>query len=147
MGDKLDISRHQAREIAVQILYQMDINKEGLVRNMEKLHQAQPKLDLRGSFLAMIIEGTYEKKEELDEVVDKNIENWRMERIGKVERNIIRLAAYEILYESDIPTAVSIDEAVELAKDFVGEEAGKFVNGVLGKLVAALDIEREETEK
>lgn len=144
MGNKSEITRHQAREVAVQMLYQMDINEEGLVKNLEKLHQERPELNLRGSFLSTILEGTYQQVREIDELVDENIDNWKMERIGKVERNIIRLAVYEILYESDIPVAVSIDEAVELAKDFNDQEAGKFVNGILGKLTSALDLDEEE---
>ncbi len=144
MEDKVEITRHQAREVAVQMLYQMDINEEGLVRNLDKLHQERPELDLRGSFLSTILEGAYQQAEEVDQLVDENIDNWRMERIGKVERNIIRLAVYEMLHEPDIPVAVSIDEAVELAKDFNDQEAGKFVNGILGKLTTALDLEKEE---
>ncbi|AGB40520.1 transcription antitermination factor NusB [Halobacteroides halobius DSM 5150] len=138
------ITRRQAREVAVQFLYQVDINKAGLVSNLDTLHEERPELDLRGSFLSDIIEGTYHKKHELDQLVDDNISNWKMERMGKVERNIIRLALYEMLYEEEIPTAVSIDEAIELAKSFSDQKAAKFVNGILGKLAKKLDLKEEE---
>ncbi|GAB6138810.1 transcription antitermination factor NusB [Halanaerobaculum tunisiense] len=138
------INRRQAREIAVQFLYQADINKEGLVSNLEKLHEEQPGLNLRGSFLSDIIEGTYHKMHELDQMIDDNISNWKIERLGKVELSVIRLALYEMLYEADIPVAVSINEAIELAKSFSDDQAAKFVNGALGRLADELDLSKEE---
>ncbi|GAB6099029.1 transcription antitermination factor NusB [Halanaerocella petrolearia] len=138
------ITRRQAREVAVQFLYQADINKQGLVKNLENLHEERPKLELRGSFLSDIIEGTYHKQHELDQMVDDNVSDWKTDRMGKIERNVIRLALYEMLYEEEVPVPVSINEAIELAKNFSGEKAGKFVNGILGKVANSLDLKEEE---
>ena len=76
-----------------------------------------------------------EKKEEIDELVNNVSENWKTDRMGKVELSLIRLGCYEMKYDDDIPTAVAINEAVELAKIYGSQEAGAFVNGVLAKLL------------
>ncbi|WP_428832789.1 transcription antitermination factor NusB [Natroniella acetigena] len=137
------INRHQAREIAIQVLYQMDINQESLEHNLNILSQEQPELDLSSGFLAEIIEGTVENLEQIDQVITQNTVGWKVERMGKVDKSIIRLAVYEILYQAEIPVAVSINEAVELAKSFSDQQSSKFVNGVLGNIADALE-EREE---
>jgi N utilization substance protein B len=139
-----ELNRHEAREVAVQLLYQMDINQESLEENLEVLKSEQPELILEESFLLELLEGTYEKLEEIDNTINNNVIDWKVDRMGKVDRNIIRLAMYEILFKDDIPVAVSINEAVELAKSFSDEKSANFINGILGKLVDALDLEREE---
>ncbi|PRX26912.1 NusB antitermination factor [Orenia metallireducens] len=141
-----ELNRHEAREVAVQLLYQMDINQESLEENLEVLKSEQPELMLEESFLLELLEGTYEKLEELDNTIDQNVVDWKVDRMGKVDRNIIRLAMYEILFRQDIPVAVSINEAVELAKSFSDEKSANFINGILGKLVDALDLEIKEEE-
>ncbi|SNY36571.1 NusB antitermination factor [Orenia metallireducens] len=141
-----ELNRHEAREVAVQLLYQMDINQESLEENLEVLKSEQPELILEESFLLELLEGTYEKLEELDNTIDQNVVDWKVDRMGKVDRNIIRLAMYEILFRQDIPVAVSINEAVELAKSFSDEKSANFINGILGKLVDALDLEIKEEE-
>ncbi|OCL26959.1 transcription antitermination factor NusB [Orenia metallireducens] len=141
-----ELNRHEAREVAVQLLYQMDINQESLEENLEVLKSEQPELILEESFLLELLEGTYEKLEEIDNTINNNVIDWKVDRMGKVDRNIIRLAMYEILFKDDIPVAVSINEAVELAKSFSDEKSANFINGILGKLVDALDLEREEGE-
>ena len=138
------LTRHQSREIAVQFLYQIDINQDSLTNNLENLKDEHPDLDLDESFLIDIIQGTYQNIDEIDQLVDSNIDNWNVKRIAKVDRNVIRLALYEMLYKEDIPAAVSINEAVELAKSFSNQKSAKFVNGVLGKLNNKLELEKNE---
>ncbi|MCK8826627.1 transcription antitermination factor NusB [Natroniella acetigena] len=121
----------------------MDINQESLEHNLNILSQEQPELDLSSGFLAEIIEGTVENLEQIDQVITQNTVGWKVERMGKVDKSIIRLAVYEILYQAEIPVAVSINEAVELAKSFSDQQSSKFVNGVLGNIADALE-EREE---
>ena len=133
-------SRHKLRELALQTLYQLDINQESLEKNLGMLSERLDKdFQLAGSFLEKIIRGTYEYQLELDTKLNRYAQGWHVERMGKIDRNILRLALYEILYCDDIPIEVSIDEAVELAKSFAAEEAPSFINGVLGKIVEKLE--------
>ncbi|WP_018249954.1 transcription antitermination factor NusB [Orenia marismortui] len=139
-----ELNRHQAREVAVQVLYQMDINEENFDKNLEILKSEQPEIEIEGSFLLDILKGTYEKIEEIDNLINENTVDWKVDRMAKVDRNIIRLAMYEILFKGDIPIAVSINEAVELAKGFSDDKSSKFINGILGKLVDHLGLEAKE---
>lgn len=139
-----EITRHQAREIAVQFLYQMDLNKNSLEDNLANLADEHPQLNLTDSFLIDLIFGVRENLAEIDKKVDANVTNWKIKRMAKVDRNIIRLALYEMLNEDEIPVAVSINEAVELAKSFSNEKSAKFVNGILGRLVEELELEEDE---
>ncbi|ADL13244.1 transcription antitermination factor NusB [Acetohalobium arabaticum] len=129
-------SRHEARKIAVQTLYQIDINDEGLEKNLEMLTNRIEGLELEDTFLEEIITGTYQNLSEIDKELNESAEGWKVSRMGKVDRNILRLAIYEILYVDDIPIEVSIDEAVELAKEFIADKSPKFINGVLGRVVS-----------
>ncbi|WP_345894767.1 transcription antitermination factor NusB [Natroniella sulfidigena] len=137
------MNRHQAREIIIQLLYQMDINQESLEQNLNVLREEQPELDLSSGFLVELIQGVVENLEQIDHVITQNAVDWKIERMGKVDKSIIRLAVYEILYQDEIPVAVSINEAVELAKSFSDQQSSKFVNGVLGNIADALE-DREE---
>lgn len=85
--------------------------------------------------MGQLLRGVNQNIEEIDGIVNEKTEDWKIDRIGKVDRNIIRLALYEILYQDDIPVAVSIDEAIELAKSFSDEKSAKFIHGVLAKIV------------
>ena len=82
-----------------------------------------------------LVEGTVGHLEEIDELIRQQAENWRLERMPPVDRNVIRLAVFELLYETDVPKLVVVDEAVELAKRFGSENSGRFVNGLLDGLL------------
>lgn len=127
------MNRHIAREKAMQILFQIDLTDHSLeevVANFLEEHERDP-------FLMSIVEGVTEHIDELDHVISQHLENWTLDRIGSVEKSILRIATYEMLYRDDIPTSVSINEAVELAKTFSDDKAGPFVNGVLSKISEA----------
>ncbi|SJZ85605.1 transcription antitermination factor NusB [Selenihalanaerobacter shriftii] len=130
-------SRHKARKIALQTLYQMDINEEDLEKNLEMLKSRMDinNLELEAAFLEDAVRGTYEYLDQIDEKLNRSAEGWKVSRMAKVDRNILRLAVYEILYRDDIPIEVSIDEAVELAKDFATDKSPAFINAVLGKVL------------
>ncbi len=81
------------------------------------------------------LEGTLEHEREIDEAIEPKLVNWSIDRIARVDLAILRLAVYEILYRDDVPDAVAVNEAVELAKTFSTDEAGPFVNGLLGSLL------------
>lgn len=129
-------NRHEVRKIALQTLYQIDINSESLEKNLEMLTDRVEGLKLKNTFLEDIITGTYQHIAEIDEKLNESADSWKVSRMGKVDRNILRLATYEIFYCDDIPVEVSIDEAVELAKDFAADKSPKFINGVLGNVVS-----------
>ena len=82
-----------------------------------------------------LVDGAIEHREEIDELIRGQAENWRLERMSAVDRNVLRLAVYEFLYESDVPKLVVVDEAIELAKKFGSEQSGRFVNGLLDGLL------------
>jgi transcription antitermination protein NusB len=82
-----------------------------------------------------LVEGTVEHREQIDELIRGQADNWRIERMPAVDRNILRLAVYELLYERDVPKLVVVDEAIELAKKFGSENSGRFVNGLLDGLL------------
>ena len=123
--------RRKAREAAIQCLYQWDMTGEeldSLLGGYWELHSVAPEVR---EFAELLVRGAVGHVDELDERIRRQAEHWRLERIGRVERGILRLGVYELLHEPDTPGAVVIDEAVELSKRFCGPEAGQFVNGIL----------------
>src|SRR5207302_8942858 len=89
-------------------------------------------------FADPLIKGTLEHRSESDELIKKHAQNWELHRIAAVDRNILRLAIYEMLHRDDIPPVVSINEAVDIAKKFSTQDSGKFVNGILDQIKGAL---------
>ncbi|MBI4872366.1 MAG: transcription antitermination factor NusB [Candidatus Riflebacteria bacterium] len=126
--------RSQSRQVAMQILFQSSLVETDLTEALAYFrseHEVERKvLD----FARELIEGTLLHQEELDACVTPFLEKWDLDRLGNVERAILRLAAFEFLYRPEIPAKVSINEAVELAKEFSTDESAKFVNGVLDRL-------------
>jgi N utilization substance protein B len=124
--------RRRAREAAVQCLYQWEVtggDPEALLTGYWEAHgPADAEVRL---FAERLFRGAVERAAEIDAMISDQTEHWRMDRLGLVEKSILRLGAYELLAESDVPPAVVIDEAVELAKHFSEPDAGPFVNGVL----------------
>jgi N utilization substance protein B len=129
-------SRHQARERALQILFQYDIHgKPGLWLD-EFWKPLQIDEDTK-AFAEQIVAGVLQRKAEIDAVLAKYAINWKVSRMPIVDRNILRAGLYEFFWMDDVPAKVTLDEAVELAKSFGDEEASKFVNGVLDKVLAS----------
>ena len=130
--------RHRARELAIQVLFHLEFNPgdhtEGYRLICENFDS--PK-DAR-EFANLLVTGIYEKKKELDQMIRKSSKNWRLERMSYVDRNILRLAVFEILHLEDVPPKVSIDEAVELAKKYGTDESSAFINGVLDNVYNGL---------
>lgn len=132
--------RHESRMWAVQMLFQRDFNQGDIVEALEVFwDERKPGPALR-QFAEELIHGVEAKKPELDAMIQKYAEHWDLARMGGVDRNVMRVAVFEMLYREDIPPVVSINEAVELAKELSGEESGKFVNGILDH--AAKDLGR-----
>ena len=142
-------SRHQAREKAMQILFQYDIHgKPGLWLD-EFWKPLQVDEDTK-AFAEQIVAGVLQRKAEIDAVLAKYATNWKVSRMPIVDRNILRAGLYEFFWMDDVPAKVTLDEAVELAKSFGDDEASKFVNGVLDKVLATeprLEAKRKETAR
>src|SRR5690625_3341881 len=124
------MSRKQAREKAFQSLYQIDINKD---KSADTLIET---IDEKTNCYAVtLIEGVLNHLTEIDEKISDKLEKWSFDRIATVEKTVLRIAVYEILFEESTPNKVAINEAVELAKKYNEEQAGKFINGILSKFM------------
>jgi len=125
-------SRRRARQRALQILFLWDARKQPVEDAMDAYYDAlyqEEELE-RDPFVASLVRGTVENLAEVDERITRHAEHWRMERMPAVDRNILRLAVYEMTH-GGTPGPVTIDEALELARKFSGEDSVQFVNGVL----------------
>jgi len=125
--------RRKLREAVVKALFQLDFRPdefEDILRdtlNDERIHEVKKDVE---RYLKRI----HENRERIDEVISKYLLNWDFGRVSYIDRSILRLGAYELLYEMDVPIEVTLDEMVEIAKKYGAEESGKFVNGVLDKI-------------
>ncbi len=129
--------RTRGREIALQVLYQLELNAgqspEEVTRFIERRLLAEPKLCI---FSQSLVDGVRENQARIDSVITTVAENWRLDRMAAIDRNILRLGAYELLCRDDIPDKVAINEALELAKRYSTAQSSKFVNGVLDRMKA-----------
>lgn len=140
MGTK---SRRAAREVALNVLYQVDIAKLPPDEALSTAIENTKLIEEAANFTSELVQGTLANLGEIDKrLVDLSV-GWELQRQPAVDRNILRMAIYEILYLDYIPSSVSINEAVELAKKFSTDESGKFINGVLGTLVRENDNKKE----
>jgi transcription antitermination factor NusB len=128
--------RTKARQLALQILYQVDITRDDSLGFLEDFWESQPqKIDADvKQFTLELVEGILKQREVIDSKLIQYAKNWELKRMAVVDRNILRQACFELMFRSDIPPKVAINEAIELAKHFSGIEAGKFVNGILDKI-------------
>jgi N utilization substance protein B len=139
-------SRHQSRERALQILFQYDIHGKPGVWLEEFWNQCKAGDDIK-TFAEALVHGVMEHKNDLDAMIGRYATNWKVSRMQVVDRNILRLGAFELLWLDEVPAKVTMNEAIELAKDFGDDEAAKFVNGILDKILAtelSLELKRQE---
>ncbi|MCM8771738.1 MAG: transcription antitermination factor NusB [Candidatus Omnitrophica bacterium] len=126
--------RRKAREYALKILYMMDIKKERNSSILETFWENIEEKEEVKKFANEIVTGVIENLENIDKVISTVSLNWDIERMGYIDRNILRIGTYEILYRDDIPPVVSINEGIELSKIYGDEDSPKFVNGILHKV-------------
>ncbi len=134
------VSRSRCREYALQVLYQAEYrgHRQGdALRFWRHFHKGDKVPD----YLVKLVEGVAAHQEELDALIRQYSEHWRLERMAAVDRNLLRLALYELLHQPQIPAKVVINEAVELAKRYGSEESGAFVNGILDRIRQAVQRE------
>lgn len=126
--------KRRARELALQMLYQMDMGSVQMKDLQERFLPAASAPEAAKMMALLMVRNTWDKLADIDRHLRDLAENWDLARMASVDRNILRLAAYEILYDSEIPKSVAINEAIEIVKRFSTEESSKFVNGILDKL-------------
>ena len=139
--------RKEARQWALQMLYQLDINPTEKEELFDGFFADKKYANRDRGFAEKTVNGVLQNVGELDKKVEEFTPKWDMKRLGGVDRNVLRIAAYEMIFCDDIPPVVSINEAVQNAKDYSGMESGKFVNGVLDELRKTLDRPSRTTYK
>jgi N utilization substance protein B len=133
--------RRRAREVALQILFQADVGNLPIDEAVEVTLADLPDLDeTTRQYAAALAKGVWAHRKELDAHLRSAAPHWSVERMASVDRNLLRIALYEILFVDDVPHPVAISEAVELAKEYGGAESRRFVNGVLGAVVRKLGL-------
>lgn len=128
------MNRNEARELMMQLLFQMEAQNEYNVEIKEKFLQDKGDLRIQKHYIDQLIDIILEHKDEIDQTLEESSVNWKINRMSKVDFAISRLAVAELLYMEDIPTSVSINEAIILAKKFGTDDSSKFINGILGKV-------------
>jgi len=147
-------SRHLSRSIAMQSLYEWDFNgkKPGTLHKIveKNIKEFGPGL-ANSKFVWQLVEGVREKLSQLDKIIEKAAPEWPLEQVNIIDRNILRIGLYELLYSNkkEVPPKVAINEAIELAKVFGGESSRRFINGVLGTVYEQIkeNLNKEEKEE
>jgi N utilization substance protein B len=126
--------RRQCRTCALQILYMMDAAQMGAEEAIRSFRETNRMEDGLWEYAEALVNGFDSRRAEVDAAIESRSLNWRMYRMPVVDRNILRIAVYEMLFREDVPAKVSIDEAIELAKKFGAEESRAFINGILDRV-------------
>ena len=126
--------RRKSRELALQVLYHWDITGQDAAKTLVQFQEHFSPTQGRDEFAERIIQGVLTHREEIDRLVESSSDNWRLERMTVIDRNLLRLATFELIYCDDIPPKVTLNEAVDLGKRFGSEESSAFVNGILDRI-------------
>jgi N utilization substance protein B len=127
-------TRRKGRELALQALYQIEMTSDSSVAAVDRFLQHFEGNVKAKEFARRLVSGAVSQRAEIDRLIAQATENWKIERLAKVDFLILRLATYELVFCPDIPTSVSLDEAIEIAKRFGTEESASFINGVLDQV-------------
>ena len=130
--------RRKAREIAMQVLYGLDVSRGNLKETIDLFWKNFDVPEKVKAFSSTLVEGAWNNRKQIDTLIGGCAENWSVERMSRVDRSILRMAVYELLYCRDIPPKVAINEAIDLGKLFGSENSGAFINGVLDALYTKL---------
>ena len=126
--------RTRSRELALQFLYQVDLRGEEMRDQLASFVRGEESDRATADFAIHLAQGTLEHLAPIDELIRAVAQNWDLERMAVIDRNVLRLATYELLYRDDIPLKVSINEAIELGKRYSTQNSGGFINGILDKI-------------
>ena len=128
--------RHQARELALKVLFQLEGTGDDPDEVLRYHAVEGGATEEISNFAGELVHGVLSNREKLDRILEDASEHWKLEQMAKVDRIILRIAIYEIAIDRHVPTKAAINESIELAKTFSGDEAGRFVNGILGRVAA-----------
>lgn len=128
------MGRRASREIAMKLLYQLEIQKDDREEQIDYVLEENSLNDKDREYVTDVVEGVAKNLSHIDNIIEDHSKGWKIGRISKVDLSIMRLSIYEICFRNDIPYSVSVNEAVELAKKYSNEDAGAFVNGILSKV-------------
>lgn len=126
--------RRKSREYALQVLFQLNITKQEAIKALSQFQEHFSPDGEADEFLKRLVLGVLEHRQELDRLIEQYSENWRLDRINIIERNILRMALFELLYCEEIPPKVTINEAIDLGKRYGSGDSGGFINGILDRI-------------
>jgi N utilization substance protein B len=132
-------ARRKSRELVLQVLFHMDIQKRFDPEMFERFCRVFPPSEKTEAFFCDLLNGILEVRPGIDDLIEQHSSNWKMSRMAAVDRNLLRMAVYELLYCDDIPEKVSINEAIDLGKKFGTDESGAFINGILDSIRVAIE--------
>jgi transcription antitermination factor NusB len=135
------MKRREAREMALQVLFQMMLSATDRAMALEAVNEQHVRVD---PFVDRLLDSTLDHEKEIDQWINRHLVNWSFERIGNIDKAILRLAVCELIYFDDVPDTVTISEAVELCRKFSDEKSRKFVNGVLSNITRDLQSRAEK---
>lgn len=127
-------ARSQAREAAIKALYQLDLRPDISAAEVEDFVTRETRTPDAREFALELVKGVQDHREQIDREVESIAHNWKLSRMACIDRNVIRVGAFELLHRPDIPAAVAINEAVTIAKKYSTSESGNFVNGILDQV-------------
>ena len=128
-------TRRKSREIAIQILYQFEMNRTDLDEGLKLFWAEHPNSKEVSGFAEYLVRGVDDNKDEIDSIIVNAASNWSLKRISPVDRGILREAIFEFIFCKDIPYKVTLNEAIEMGKKFSSEKSGSFINGILDSVV------------
>lgn len=126
--------RRKSREFALQVLYQLNITRQEAITALTRFQEHFSPNEEADEFLKRLVLGVLKHCREFDRLIEQYSENWRLDRITMVDRNILRMALFELLYCEEIPPKVTINEAIDLGKRYGSEDSGSFINGILDRI-------------
>jgi N utilization substance protein B len=126
--------RRKSRECALQVLFQLNITKQEAIKALSQFQEHFSSDGEADEFLKRLVLGVLEHRQELDRLIEQYSENWSLDRINIIERNILRMALFELLYCEEIPPKVTINEAIDLGKRYGSGDSGGFINGILDRI-------------
>jgi N utilization substance protein B len=138
--------RRKAREVTLQVLYTLDVQKTDLNEAIDRFWANFDAPEEARKFSTFLIEGVWNNREQIDNLISGSSENWSMSRMARVDKSILRMAVYELLFCEDIPPKVTLNEAIDLGKVYGSENSGSFINGILDALYGKLRKKNEDQD-
>ncbi len=137
------MSRRAARESALQVLFQIDIGKITFDTALSFVIEENKLNEKQADFVRMLVQGVLHNLEPINQIINEVAIDWHLDRMAVVDRNILRIALYEICHSEEVPPNVAVNEAIEMGKKFSTPESGKFINGILGQVLVNLEKYRK----